>query len=135
MGAAPRVLVVDDEPSICELLECRFTDEGWDVQTRSQGHDALDLLERWRADVIVLDLSVLERDAKPLLVACRQWGTRETPIVLLSGAPGLEQRASDLGVSGWLAKPFDLEQLELLVRQLVAPDRAVRADGAAAHGR
>ena len=135
MGAAPRVLVVDDEPSICEMLECWFTDEGWDVQTRSQGQDALDLLERWRADVIVLDLSVLERDAKPLLVACRQWGAWETPIVVLSGAPGLEQRASDLGVSGWLAKPFDLEELEILVRRLVVRDQAVSATDGASDGR
>src|SRR4051812_4747542 len=43
----PRVLVVDDDAPTCELLELAFTDEGWDVQVRTRGQDALDLLRRW----------------------------------------------------------------------------------------
>jgi len=126
----PRVLVVDDEPSICELLALVLADEGWDVKTRTRSVAALGLLEHWSADVILLDLSMPDMHAEAFLTACGQRGAGETPIILLSAARALDQQAARLGVSTWLAKPFDIDQLEMIVRQVVARNRAPAASTA-----
>ena len=133
--AAPRVLVVDDDLPTCELIELALGGEGWDVQTRTCGQDALEVLQQRAVDVVLLDLVMPEMDAGSFLAMCRQQGTRETPVLLVSAAPNLEQHAARLGVSGALAKPFDIDDLCALVRQVVAQGLAVNGTGAAAHGR
>jgi CheY-like chemotaxis protein len=135
LRAAPRVLVVDDDLPTCELLELALVDEGWEVQARTCAQEALDLLQQWAADVILLDLMMPAMDAETFLVVCRQQGAGETPILLLSAASNLDQQAARLGVSGALAKPFDIDELCRTVRQLVAQNWAVSTTGVASHGR
>ena len=123
LRAAPRVLVVDDDLPTCELIELALIGEGWDVQTRTCGQDALEVLQQQAVDVILIDLVMPEMDAETFLVRCRQQGTGDTPILLVSAAPNLEQQAARLGVSGALAKPFDLDDLYASLRQLVTQDQ------------
>jgi two-component system, OmpR family, response regulator len=63
LGVAPRVLVVDDDLTICELVELALSDEGWAVQTRTHARDALAFLQQSEADVILLDLRMPDMDA------------------------------------------------------------------------
>ena len=130
---APHVPVVDDDLPICELLELAFTEEGWDVRVRTRGQDALDLLQQWTADVILLDLLMPGMDAEAFLARCRGRGpvAREIPVLLLSAASNLDDHAARLGVSAVLAKPFDVDVLFSTVRQVVAGDRD---DGACVEG-
>jgi len=123
------VLVVDDDLPICELLELAFTDEGWDVQVRTRGQDALDLLRRWTADVILLDLRMPEMDAEAFLSRCRGRGSvgRAIPVLLLSASSNLSDHAARLGVSAVVAKPFDVDALFTTIRQVVAEGRDDRA--------
>src|ERR1044071_9424898 len=119
---APRVLIVDDDLPICELLELVFGDEGWDVRVRTRGEDALDLLRRWTADVILLDLRMPEMDAEAFLSRCRgqKPAEREIPVLLLSASSNLDDHAARLGVSAVVAKPFDVDTLCSTVREFVA---------------
>jgi len=122
---------VDDDLSICEVLELAFTDEGWDVRVRSRGQDALDLLQGWTADVILLDLLMPEMDAEVFLSRCRgpESVGREIPVLLLSASSDLDDHASRLGVSAVMAKPFDIDALCMTVRQVAAGDWDDRAVG------
>ena len=120
LRVAPRVLLVDDDLMICELVELALTDEGWDVQTCTDGQAALELLRERAVDLIVLDLMMPGMDAEAFLATWRQQGAGETPILLLSAAANLDQHADRLGASDSLAKPFDLDELFRAVRQLVA---------------
>src|SRR5687767_2387872 len=109
----PRILVVDDDLPICELLELAFTDEGWVVRVRTRGQDALDLLQRWTADVILLDFRMPEMDAEAFLSRCRSRGPvgRAIPVLLVSASSNLDDCAACLGVSAVVAKPFDIDAL------------------------
>lgn len=116
MGA---VLLVEDDALIRIDLTEGLRDEGYDVVAASDGRDALDRLAE-RADwcVILLDLKMPRMDAaefrrhqlqSPALAAI--------PIVLMSAANGLADRARELEVAGYIAKPFRLEQVFAAVQQ------------------
>jgi DNA-binding response OmpR family regulator len=131
LRAAPRVLVVDDDLPICELVELALSDEGWDVQTRTHAQDALAFLQQLEVDVILLDLRMPDMDAEASLATWRRQATRDIPILLLSAAPNLPEHATRLGAHSMLAKPFDLDELCMTVRHLVVQGQTVSvADGA-----
>jgi len=120
--AAPRVLVVDDEAPICEVLEFAFGDEGWDVQARTCYQDALELSQRWVADVILLDLRMPDMNAESFLAAYRQQVKADIPVILLSAASDLDQHVTRLAANGRVAKPFDIDDLCAIVRKLILQD-------------
>jgi len=111
---------VDDDLPICEILELALADEGWDVRVRTRGQAALDLLQRWMADVILLDLRMPEMDAEAFLSRCRSQIARDIPILLLSASSNLDHHAERLGVDAVMAKPFDIDTLCMAVQQVVA---------------
>jgi DNA-binding response OmpR family regulator len=120
--ASPRVLVVDDDAPICEVIELALVDDGWDIQTRTSGREALDLLLQWSADLIVLDLRMADMDAEAFLTSYREKSGQQAPVLLTSAASDLDHHAERLGVSGMLVKPFDLDDLCALVRHLIGRD-------------
>jgi len=79
LQAAPRVLVVDDDLPICELVGLALSDDGWDVQTRTHAQDALAFLQQSEADVILLDLRMPDMDAEAVLATWRRQATRDQP--------------------------------------------------------
>jgi CheY-like chemotaxis protein len=106
---AKRVLVVDDDASIRELLSTALEDDGYEVVPASNGKDALSVVERWRPDVIVLDLMMPIMDGWTFAKRLRE--REEIPLVVLSAANDLGRHAKALGAADVIAKPFDLDQL------------------------
>jgi two-component system response regulator (stage 0 sporulation protein A) len=76
-------------------------------------------LLKWSADLIVLDLKMPDIDAEAFLAAYREKTRRPAPILLTSAASDLDHHAERLGVSGVLAKPFDVDDLCTRVRTLL----------------
>lgn len=109
MGTPKRVLVVDDDASIRELLATALAEDGYEVVPASNGQDALSVCEHWRPDVIVLDLMMPVMDGWTF--AKRLHERDEIPIVVLSAANDLERHAKAVGATDVIGKPFDLDQL------------------------
>jgi two-component system chemotaxis response regulator CheY len=109
VGVQKRVLVVDDDPSIRELLMTAFAEDGYEVVPASNGQDALSVCERWRPDVIVLDLMMPVMDGWTFAKRLRE--RDEIPIVVLSAATDLARHAKAVGATEVVGKPFDLDQL------------------------
>ena len=109
MGTKKRVLVVDDDASIRELLSAAFEDDGYEVLPAKNGEDALAVCARWRPDVIVLDLMMPVMDGWTFAKRLRE--RDDIPIVVLSAANDLERHAKNLGAAFVVGKPFDLDQL------------------------
>jgi DNA-binding response OmpR family regulator len=128
MTTTPRVLVVEDDRSVRELVELILAEDGCEVQARSDSQEALQLLQSWRPDVLLLDLGPPDRDEETVLATYRQQVAEETAVLLLSGSANLDHHATRLGVSGTLAKPFDIDELCATVRHLVAQDHEVSSD-------
>lgn len=108
-----RVLIVDDEVTILDLLKGRLERKGFKVSIASRGAEALDLAPRINPDVVVTDLrmpgldgfAVLERIQKPTIIITGH-GDKESAI-----------RAVEAGAYAFFEKPFDLEALETAIRR------------------
>jgi len=104
-----RVLVVDDDASIRELLSTVLEDDGYEVVPAANGEDALAVCARWRPDVIVLDLMMPVMDGWTFAKRLRE--RDDIPIVVLSAANDLDRHAKSVGAREVIGKPFDLDQL------------------------
>ena len=109
MKIGKRVLVVDDDASIRELLATALGEGGYEVVPATNGEDALAVCERWRPDVIVLDLMMPVMDGWTFAKRLRE--RDDIPIVVLSAANDLERHAKSVGAADVIGKPFDLDQL------------------------
>ena len=118
-----RVLVVDDEASIRDVVAAWLGDEGFAVSTASNGAEALRVLRDVRPDAIVLDLMMPVMDGWAFAEACHQLtAPAGIPILVVSAAYGLSQTAERLrqfGVRACLAKPFNLDVLTATVHTLL----------------
>src|SRR4051812_27817110 len=126
---ASRVLIVDDEPNIVGTLSSLLRTRGYDVQSAMTGRAALDVVDRDKPDLIILDLGLPDLAGVEVCRQIRQ--TSSTPIVVLSArdAEGDKVNALDAGADDYVTKPFGAE--ELLARIRVAL-RRVEAPSAAA---
>ena len=120
MARAGRILIVDDEQAIRELLVGALMDEGYEIRTCERGADALDLLRTWRPDLTLLDLQLTDMGGDAYVEACRQQGLPMGQVFLLSAAVGLDDVAARLAVSGAVGKPFDLDALIEMIQEALA---------------
>jgi DNA-binding response OmpR family regulator len=110
------VLVVEDDSDIAALLCEILENEGYAAVAASDGDDVKAQLDP-RPDLIVLDLRLSRGGAEQILQSVRARGMDDVPVLLLSAAGDLAERADELGVSAYLAKPFELEQFLVVVRR------------------
>jgi DNA-binding response OmpR family regulator len=112
------VLIVEDDSDIASLLSEILENEGYAAVTVSDNDDLREQLDP-RPDLIVLDLRLTRGSADQILETVRARGMGDVPVVLLSAAGDLSERAKELGVSAYVAKPFELEELLVVVRRFV----------------
>ena len=121
-----KILVIDDEQGIRELLDALLRRKGYDVVLAESGRKGLELFRRERPDVIVLDLKMPEMDGLTVLRQIRSLN-RSQPVIVLTGSRTveMEQQVRALGVTEYIAKGFSLHLLgDALKRLLKTPDRA-----------
>lgn len=110
------ILVVDDEQSIRELLVDVLTEEGYDVECASDGREALDAIVRTSPRLMLLDLHMPLMDGRGLIASLRARGIA-VPIVLVSAGMDIATHAADVGVVGFIAKPFEVASLLTTVKR------------------
>ena len=124
MTQTARVLIVDDEPTIRDLLQDILLAAGFAVGCAHNGVAALELLAAWRPDVILLDLMMPVMDGFAFARACRSVATDPRPgIIVMSAAMDTQAAAETLGALGWIQKPFDVDEILELVALSVPTTR------------
>jgi CheY-like chemotaxis protein len=126
-GAAPRVLIVDDDPVILRLLQINFRLEGYEVDTATRGEEALERARSDRPDVVVLDVMMPGIDGWEVCRRLKETPeARNIPIIFLSARAQDEdrERSYALGVDEYVTKPFDPSHLAEIVRRLLAKHSA-----------
>mgnify|MGYP001031293545 FL=1 len=114
-----KILVVEDEQGLAELLEYFLGELGYDVITAYNGHVALQMLQRRPVELIISDLMMPVKDGYEFVKELKAFPILATiPIMLASGGPISPTRLNPYKAEAYLAKPFDLHELELLVYRL-----------------
>jgi two-component system, OmpR family, response regulator len=132
-----RLLVVDDEPNIVELLSASLRFQGFEVETAGAGAEAVDKARSFRPDLLVLDVMMPGLDGFGVVQRLRQNGDR-TPVLFLTAKDATEDkvRGLTLGADDYVTKPFSLEEVVARIRAVLrrtasgldAPSRLVFAD-------
>ena len=119
----PHILIVDDEPDMCWVLENILRLTGYAVTTTTTGTEALELLTEEPYAVAFVDVKLADLDGLELAALIRQLSPH-TAIVLISGYFYQEDKIINEGLEkelfiGFIAKPFNLEEVRLMARQAV----------------
>jgi two-component system OmpR family response regulator len=125
-SAAVRVLVVDDEPTLTELLSMALRYEGWQVRSAENGMAAVRIVREFVPDVVVLDVMLPDVDGLDVLHKLRA-SMPELPVLFLTARDSVEDRIAGLTAGGddYVTKPFSLEEVVARLRGLLR--RAHRA--------
>lgn len=110
------VMVIEDEPSILNLISTIVANSGYNVITAKNGRTSLDLIASNNPDIILLDLGLPDMDGLEVLRSVRQW--TNTPVVVVS-ARGQEKEkveALDAGANDYIVKPFGTDELLARIR-------------------
>lgn len=114
-----RVLVVDDEHDIATVLEINLANEGFDVQTANDPHEALKKAFDFRPDLVLLDINMPGMDGLEVMRVLRTDAlTASTSIILLTAKASVDDRLIGLasGADDYITKPFDLDEVVSRVR-------------------
>jgi two-component system OmpR family response regulator len=119
-GRPAKVLVVDDEASICALLSATLRLTGFEVRVASGGHEALAAAEEYAPDLVVLDVMMPDLDGFEVAQRLRASG-RPVPVLFLTARDSVEDRISGLtvGADDYVSKPFSLEEVVLRIRAIL----------------
>ena len=119
-GSAVRVLVVDDESTLTELLSMALRYEGWDVRGAGDGQAAVSTARSFQPDVVVLDIMLPDMDGLAVLRQLRSH-VSDVPVLFLTAKDAVEDRIAGLTAGGddYVTKPFSLEELVARLRALL----------------
>jgi two-component system, OmpR family, response regulator MprA len=118
-GRDPRVLVVEDDEEIAQVLQRSLRLEGYEVRVASDGETALDQSAAFNPDLVILDLGLPKLDG--MEVARRLRSADDVPILMLTARDALESRVEglDAGADDYLVKPFERQELLARLRALL----------------
>ena len=122
----PKVLVIDDDPVIVELLRVNFEIEGFEVVSAGDGREGFDRARADRPDVVLSDIMMPRFDGLQLLSRLKKDpATKSLPVILLSAkAQNAEvQQGLDMGADDYVTKPFDPLELIDRVNAVLAKSR------------
>jgi DNA-binding response OmpR family regulator len=118
-GRDPRVLVVEDDEEIAQVLQRSLRLEGYEVRVAGDGEAALDQSAAFNPDLVILDLGLPKLDG--MEVARRLRSADDVPILMLTARDALEARVEglDAGADDYLVKPFERQELLARLRALL----------------
>ena len=126
-----RLLVVDDEPNIRELLSASLRYAGFEVATAADGNEAMTAARAQRPDLLVLDVMMPGVDGFEVVRRLRDEGVR-CPVLFLTARDSTEDKVTGLTLGGddYVTKPFSLEEVVARIRAILRRNGATVADAA-----
>ncbi|MFC7621724.1 response regulator transcription factor [Microlunatus sp. GCM10028923] len=127
-GSPIRILAVDDEPSLTELLSMAMRYEGWQVATAASGSEAVKVARETRPDAIVLDIMLPDFDGLEVMRRIRT-DLPDVPVIFLTAKDAVTDRISGLTAGGddYVTKPFSLEEVIARLRGLLRRSGAAQS--------
>lgn len=119
-----RILVVDDEPFVCDAVKMMLAFDGHTVETANSGKDALALLEKKKFDVVITDFAMPAMKGDELATAIKSRCPGQPVVMITAYAEMLQASGSTLkGVDFLISKPFLLENLREAIAKVAPPSK------------
>jgi len=117
----PKILIVDDDPNIRELIHVLLSKEGLDITEATDGQEALAILENDKIDLIILDIMMPNMDGWTFCQEVRTYYSDSLPILMVTakGETAQKVKGFDLGTDDYLVKPFAAAELVARVKALL----------------
>lgn len=116
-----RILIVDDDSSICESLCKVLGSEGYEAESTVNAHDSIKKFSERRPDLVLLDLNLPGRSGWDVFGALTS-SDPFLPIIIVTGRQNQAQFAMDAGVGALMEKPLDVPLLLKIIAELIAED-------------
>lgn len=122
LARSPRILVVDDEPPIREILKFQLENSGFQVRCAEDGEEGLQMVSEDPPDLVLLDLMIPHMDGYEV---CRRikgdYGTRHIPVIILTARGELDEKLKGLenGANDYVTKPFSMPELLMRVKNVL----------------
>jgi DNA-binding response OmpR family regulator len=119
-----KILVVDDEQDVAQALKARLKAGGYNVVLASDSVQAYKMANKEKPDLILLDIMIPGGGGFVVIERLKQSQmTHHIPIIFLTGIPGCEERAYQLGASGYLMKPYHPDELLETIHKVLERSR------------
>lgn len=118
MKSGPTLLVVDDDEGISEAITMILEDEGYVVEPLLRGDTVLEVAEKLKPAVILLDVLISGTDGRDICRQLKQSSElKAIPVVMLSAHPNAQSTVFEAGADGFIAKPFETDELLARVKK------------------
>jgi two-component system response regulator (stage 0 sporulation protein F) len=122
MVSEPKIVVVEDDERLREVIAEALCEDGYAVETAANGQVALELLRHFTPDLLIIDLMMPHMNGEEFTFEVRQIESLESvPIIVVSAARSGPELSAQIGAVHYLGKPFDLFELTRRVTRLLRP--------------
>ncbi|MBQ3866033.1 MAG: response regulator transcription factor [Clostridia bacterium] len=116
---ATKILVVDDDPNICDVLKLYLENAGYEVKTAGDGAEAVDSFRTYEPDLVLLDIMMPRKDGWQVCREIREQSSK--PIIMLSAKGEVFDKVLglELGADDFMVKPFDMKEVEARIKAVL----------------
>ena len=114
-----KLLVIDDDPNICELLKVYFENEGYDVKTVNDGIEGINFFKMYDPDIVILDITLPKKDGWQVCREIRENSAK--PIIMISTKGDVFDKVLglELGADDYMVKPIDNKELSARIKAVL----------------
>ncbi len=114
-----KILVVDDESGICDLLKIYFEKEGYEVKTASDGVEGISYFKMYEPDLVLLDIMLPKKDGWQVCREIREMSSKPVIMITAKGDVFDKVLGLELGADDFVVKPFDMKELSARVKAVL----------------
>ena len=114
-----KLLIVDDDPNICDLLKLYFENEGYKVKTANDGVEGLQSFKLYDPDLVLLDIMMPKKDGWQVCREIREVSSKPVIMITAKGEVFDKVLGLELGADDFIVKPFDMKELSARVKAVL----------------
>ena len=123
-----KILVVDDDPNISDLLKVHFENEGYNVKTAADGNEGISFFKMFEPDLVLLDIMLPKKDGWQVCREIREISSKPIIMVTAKGEVFDKVLGLELGADDFVVKPFDMKELSARVKAVLRRSRSHSRD-------
>ena len=114
-----KLLIVDDDPNICDMLKLYFENEGYQVKTASDGVDGVNYFKIYEPDIVLLDIMMPKKDGWQVCREIREISPKPVIMITAKGEVFDKVLGLELGADDFIVKPFDMKELSARIKAVL----------------